>query len=122
MRHFESGANRNNDVSKPDYEGCLSPLVLERYAQYMLSHTALEDGTIRDSDNWQKGMPLPAYMKSMWRHFMDTWGKHRRWQTQPHPNITSAQSEKLEVALCGVIFNASGYLHELMKAKKSGVT
>ncbi len=106
IREFESGATRNSEEGKLDYEGFLSPLVLRRYAEYLHAHRRLEDGTMRDSDNWQRGMPLDVYMKSMWRHFMDLWTVHRGGQ-----EINRAR----EVALCAIIFNASGYLHELLK-------
>ncbi len=107
IREFEGGATRNSEEGKLDYEGFLSPLVLRRYAEYLHSHRALEDGAMRDSDNWQRGMPLDVYMKSMWRHFMDLWTLHRR----PNPFL----EQTMEIALCGVLFNASGYLHELLK-------
>ncbi len=110
IRTFASGANRNSDKGKLDYEGFLSPLVLKRYAEYLHGHRALEDGTTRDSDNWQRGMPLDVYMKSLWRHLMTAWAIHRRpW---------GEDDSDTETALCGVIFNASGYLHELLKNKK----
>lgn len=105
IRIFDTGANRNSDEGKLDYEGFLSPLVLKRYAEYLHGHRALKDGTTRDSDNWQKGMPLSVYMESMWRHFWLTWACHRQWEPR----------KLIEGALCGVIFNASGYLHEILK-------
>src|SRR5580698_7792736 len=63
FRTFETGATRNLDASKYDYEGFLSPLVMERFGQYMHKHRVQADGSLRDSDNWQKGIPLQAYMK-----------------------------------------------------------
>ena len=51
--------------------------VLERYAEYMNDARVQADGSLRDSDNWQKGMPLSAYMKSGWRHFLTWWKYHR---------------------------------------------
>ncbi len=105
IRTFDTGANRDTDEGKLDYEAFLSPLVLERYAQYLHEHRTLPDGTIRDGDNWQKGMPLAEYMKSGWRHFKDWWTIHRGWR----PGTT--RDKRLEDAICGVIFNASGYLH-----------
>ena len=107
-RTFDSGASRNSSENKLDFEGFLSPLVLRRYAEYLHSHRALEDGTTRDSDNWQRGMPLTVYMKSLWRHFMGAWSQHRGWKSD----------DSMEVALCGIIFNASGYLHEVLKEKQ----
>lgn len=63
MRHFPTGATRNLDDDKIDFEGFLSPLVIERYGQYMHRHRVQADGILRDSDNWQRGIPLSAYMK-----------------------------------------------------------
>lgn len=106
MRTFDTGATRDSDDGKFDYEGFLSPLVLRRYAEYLHVHRTQADGQMRDSDNWQKGIPLTTYMKSMWRHFIDLWTLHRS---------THRISQDMEEALCAVIFNASGYLHELLK-------
>jgi hypothetical protein len=38
MRQFSTGATRNLETGKHDFEGYLSPLVLKRYAEYMTSH------------------------------------------------------------------------------------
>src|SRR5271157_1815692 len=77
MRTFDTGATRSAEADKLDYDGFLSPLVLERYAQYLNKHRVQADGKLRDSDNWQKGMPKSAYMKSAWRHFISLWKFHR---------------------------------------------
>ena len=103
-RTFQTGATRDTDEDKLDYEGFLSPQVVERYAQYMHKHRIQSDGTLRDSDNWQKGIPTDAYMKSLWRHFMEVWTLHRNEGTRA----------LLEEALCAVIFNAMGYLYEII--------
>lgn len=104
IRTFETGATRDTDANKLDFEGFLSPLVLERYAEYMDKNRKQRDGTYRDSDNWQKGIPFAAYAKSLWRHFFAFWKRHRGY----------AANESLEDSLCAVIFNASGYLHEVL--------
>lgn len=104
MRTFKTGATRNDDTNKLDFEGFLSPLVIERYAEYMNKNRKQDDGSIRDSDNWQLGIDLSAYMKSGWRHFFTWWKNHRQGKCD-------------EDTLCAVIFNASGYLHELLKNK-----
>lgn len=109
IRTFESGATRDRDTDKIDYEGFLSSLVLERFGQYMHKNRKQSDGQLRASDNWQKGIPLEAYMKSMWRHFLDVWMCHRGEHT------FTKETGQMEEALCAVIFNASGYLHELLK-------
>ena len=110
IRQFTSGATRDQDTTKLDFEGFLSPLALTRFAAYMHEHRVQSDGTLRGSDNWQKGIPLESYMKSMWRHLITVWRHHRE--------VPAADCESQEDALCGVIFNAQGYLHEIMKAKE----
>lgn len=108
MRKFDTGATRDNDKGKLDYEAFLSPAVLERYAEYMEKHRVQADGTIRDGDNWMKGIPKTAYMKSGWRHFFSWWKSHRGLKTE----------EDIEESICALLFNASGYLHEHLKEKK----
>lgn len=105
MRTFETGATRDDDTTKYDYEGFLSPLVVERFAVYMHKHRMQADGQLRASDNWQKGMTPDSYMKSGWRHFLDWWMEHRGYSSR----------EGLEDALCALLFNVQGYLHEHLK-------
>jgi len=81
--------------------------VLERYAQYMHKHRTQADGKQRTSDNWQKGMTKDAWMKSGWRHVHAWWKEHRGYKTP----------DGIEDNLCGVMFNAMGYLNELLKDK-----
>jgi len=107
MRAFETGATRNSDSGKHDYEGFLSPIVLERYGEYMTKHRVQADGQVRASDNWQKGIPLDAYMKSAFRHFFDWWRQHRGLKGD----------DTLEESICAELFNASGYLHEVLKKR-----
>lgn len=109
-RKFETGATRDLDDSKLDYEGFLSPAVLEAFAQYMHTKRQMPDGSVRDSDNWQKGIPLEAYMKSMMRHVMDVWLHHR--------GRSDLALEPLETALMALIFNVQGYAHETLKKEK----
>jgi hypothetical protein len=106
MRTFKGGATRDSDENKLDFEGFLSAPAIKRYAEYMHSHRKQPDGKLRDSDNWQKGIPIPAYMKSLWRHFFDVW-----W-------IVRGGNGDLEDALCAVLFNVQGMLHEVLKKKR----
>jgi hypothetical protein len=115
MAHFETGATRNKDDNKLDFDGFLSPLTLERYAQYMHAHRLQKDGTMRDSANWQLGIPIPRYMKSLWRHFFDVW-KLNHGLAAIDPD--SGKPVDLETALCGLLFNASGMLHEILKVNR----
>jgi len=107
VRRFVTGAMRTDDTFKLDPEGSLSPIALLRYCQYLHKHRFQADGTIRASDNWQRGMPRRRYMKALWRHCFDTW---LIWRGFPH----LARTDDIEVALCGVLFNAFGMLHEVL--------
>lgn len=115
MRKFDSGATRDDDEGKPDLEGFLSPLVLERFAEYMTKHRKQADGKLRPSDNWQDGIPLDVYMKSAWRHFHDWWRFHRGWGWLDRTDPLAL--EIVEEALCALMFNVMGYLHEHLKAR-----
>src|SRR5258708_23086118 len=68
IRSFGTGATRDLDANKLDFEGFLSPIVMESYAQHMHKARRMTDGTARASDNWQLGIPVEAYMKSLWPH------------------------------------------------------
>lgn len=114
-RTFPTGAARDTDNEKYDYEGYLSPLVLERFAQYMAANRMMRDGTIRSGDNWQKGIPLDVYMKSAWRHFVAWWMEHRITRLGGDAKFSASL---LEEALCAVLFNVMGYLHEVLKEKR----
>jgi hypothetical protein len=111
MRSFSTGATRDTGDGKLDYEGFLSPDSLRQFAKFMNMHRLQSDGTLRDSDNWQKGIPTDVYMKSMYRHFMEFWAGHR------NKEVHCDRQEQVEWigALCGILFNAMGYLHEFLK-------
>jgi len=105
MEKFASGATRSADDDKLDYEGFYHPAVVRRYAQYLHEHRKQADGKTRDSDNWQKGMPIWRYVKSLLRHVVDTWLHYRG---QGH----LAEYEDMEDCICAVLFNAQGLLLE----------
>ncbi len=107
MRKFITGATRDNDDTKNDYEGFFSPLVIKAYGDYMTKHRKQADGKLRASDNWQKGMPKDSYIKSAWRHFLDWWLEHRGLPSR----------DGLIDVLCALMFNVMGYLHETLKEK-----
>jgi len=104
-RYFETGAYRDIDNSKLDYEGFLNPLVLKTFGEYMQKHRKQSDGVMRDSDNWQKGIPQEVYMKSLLRHTHDMWMENRGYQSR----------EGRIDAVCGVMFNSMGWLLEELK-------
>lgn len=113
MRTFETGATRDDEHGKLDYDGFLSPIVLKRFAEYMHVHRIQADGTLRASDNWKKGIPISAYMKSMFRHFMDVWTRHTNGAT------SKEDLDQLEDSLCALLFNVQGYLHELIMLRQT---
>ena len=83
-------------------------MVVERVCQYMSKHRVQVDGSLRDSDNWQKGIPRDVYIKSAYRHFIDWHLEHDKFESR----------EGLEDAICGLMFNAMGYLYETLKQKE----
>jgi len=107
MRKFKSGSTRDDDTDKYDFEGFLSPIVLEAFAEYMHRHRKQADGKLRPSDNWMKGISQEVYMKSLTRHFMDLWKEHRGYKSR---------EGKMD-ALCAIMFNTMGYLYEELKSK-----
>ena len=109
LRTFDTGATRDTDEGKLDYEGFFHPLVLKRFATYMNQHRIQTDGNFRASDNWQKGIPKEELMKSLLRHTMDVWLHHRD---------TEAATEDLKDALCGVMFNTMAYFLDTLKKDK----
>ncbi len=112
MRKFDSGATRDDNMGKLDYEGFLSPIVLKRYAEYLNKHRVQSDGNLRDSDNWQGMFGEDHYkvcIKSAFRHFMDWWTEHRE---------DSGSDTEIEEAICAVMFNAQAYLFKILKDKE----
>jgi hypothetical protein len=112
MKHFKTGAIRNNSKEKLDYEAFLSPIVLERFAQHMQLHALQEDGNYRLGDNWQKGIPQEVYIKSLLRHTIALWKEHRGFKTN---NIENGRKVDKEDLCCAIMFNVMGYLFEEIK-------
>lgn len=104
MRNFGTGATRDADHDKIDYEGFLSPFALEAFGKYMHKHRKQADGKMRASDNWKLGIPLSSYVKSMTRHLIDflrAWAQNDR-------------AQQIDLA-CAILFNVQGFLHESTK-------
>jgi len=109
VRKFATGATRSSGDGKADYEGFLSPQVIVRFGEYMMKHQYQADGSLRDSDNWQKGIPRDQYIKSMFRHYVDLWNLHRADKQGAEVEIGD-----VEEALCALLFNVQGYLYEYL--------
>ena len=105
MRTFTTGATRDDDTHKVDYDGFVSIPALRAFGQYMRTHQVQADGALRDSANWKKGIPLDAYRKSMWRHFLDV---------AETLGVEGRTPDAIE-ALNALWFNVQGALHEVLK-------
>jgi hypothetical protein len=117
IRTFATGATRNSDKGKNDYEGFLSPLVLQAYGDFMTENRIMADGSLRDSDNWQKGIPRTQYMKSLLRHTIDLWIFWRGYPVRPDKR-NGVEIPWTVDRLCGaVMFNIMGFLHETLKER-----
>jgi hypothetical protein len=111
MRTFGTGATRDTAEGKLDFDGFFNPLVLERYAEYMDEHRLQADGNLRDSDNWQEGMPRSVYRKSLWRHFFDVW---KLLLGMSVVDRITGKPIYIEDALCALLFNTMGVMLEIL--------
>jgi len=66
----------------------------------------LPDGTLRDPDNWTKGMPRLVYLDSLLRHVESI-----RLHLEGHG---ASAAEPPLPALCAIIFNAMGLMLEIL--------
>lgn len=110
IRTFDTGATRDTAKGKLSYVKALSPIVLQRYVQYLDAHRKQPDGSLRDFDNWKKGIPEETYLDGLGRHFVAAW-----LLAQGFPAEDNHGPVTLEDTLCAIIFGASGWLHELLK-------
>jgi hypothetical protein len=118
VRTFSTGATRDTAEGKIDPEGFLDPLVVAAFSEYMDRHRVQRDGSLRDSDNWQRGFPRAAIIKSMWRHFLDLWLLHRGHAPRSADHLTLYSSRGIEAVrqeiACALLFNVQAYLREIL--------
>lgn len=113
IREFDSGATRDTAEGKLSYVKALSPIVLQKYVEYLDKHRLQPNGKTREFDNWKKGIDKDIYMDSLGRHFMSAWLLHDGFRSKDnHGEVT------LEDSLCGIVFNAIGYLYEILRNKR----
>lgn len=112
QQEFATGATRSADDHKIDLEGHLSPQALLYFGAYMHAHRVQRDGKVRESDNWQQGIPLHKYLKSLLRHTFDLW---RAWRGSVTIDPDSGKVQVIGDLLAAIIFNAQGMLHELIQ-------
>ena len=113
MRHFSGGATRDDGENKPEFDACLSPIVLRRFGTFMLKHNTQADGKKRRMDNWKSGIPRKVYLESMFRHFVDVW--------EHTTEMKDLENDFLEDALCAMLFNVQGLLREVLLGRDMGV-
>lgn len=112
IKQYDTGATRDTDEGKNDYEGFLNPLVIKTFGDYMSKHRKQSDGKLRASDNWQKHFGEKHYdvcMQSLWRHFMDMWLFHRGYIGR----------DTMEDAIMGIMFNVMAYAHKYLEEKNA---
>jgi hypothetical protein len=112
IRTFKTGATRDTDHGKPDYEAFDNPLVDEAFGAYMHRHRVQPDGALRDGDNWQKGFPRDVVIKSLCRHVLDLRKLHRGY---PVVDPKTGEAVTLLDALCAIRFNVNAYILELVR-------
>ena len=115
IRTFETGATRNLSTTKINPAKALSPLVIQRYSEYMRDMRKQKDGTLRADDNWQKGISLESFVESGQRHSLHWW-----MIDAGHKYLSEDDGHEIDVeeACCALMFNVMGYLHESLKAKR----
>lgn len=106
---FATGATRSTSEGKVDFEGHLHPDVLAVFGEYMNAHRVQRDGQVRASDNWQKGIPIYRYVKSLVRHGMEFW---RMWRGTVVRNPDSGAYFTFREVLCAMLFNVMGIIFE----------
>lgn len=112
VEKFTTGATRNASVDKPDYEGFLSPEVMAMYGRYMQENRLQKNGEVRASDNWQQGIPLANYMKSLLRHVFELWYYHRTGRLPI--NTDTGLTFTPEQMFSAIMFNVMGYAKETL--------
>jgi hypothetical protein len=108
-RIFASGATRDTNKDKLAYDKGLSMQVLQAYMEYLGKHRLMKDGSLREWNNYKKGIPIETYRESLMRHTVDVVRKSY--------GLPLREEMSLPELLCAVIFNASGYLFELLVAE-----
>ena len=110
-RTFATGATRDSNKDKLAYDQGLSVQVLQTYMAYLSKHRVMKDGSLRDWNNWKRGISVEAYRESLMRHTIDAIRKSH--------GLPLREESDLRDLLCAVIFNASGWLFELLVAESN---
>lgn len=119
QQEFATGATRSADDHKIDFEGHISPEALHFFGEYMHTQRIQRDGKTRASDNWQEGIPLHKYVKSLMRHSFDLW---RAWRGTVTHNPDTGQQQTMGNLCAAILFNVQGLLHELIAQRMTSWT
>ena len=119
LRTFASGAARDTDKGKLDYEGFLAAITKKRFAEYMHKNRNVGQceqfpNGFRPSDNWQLGLDPKETLKSLIRHVEDVHLIIDGWPEEAR--------ESLQDALCAIIFNAQALLLDDLKQTRRAAT
>lgn len=130
-REFKGGANRNSANGKVRYHGFRNPICEQSFSKYMEGHRYLEDGSIRDPNNWWKGWSKKVSMDSLSTHMTDLealyGGLYVYKEIRGENEFTHYLEEKIknqnknwievteEEALNAIRFNSMSYLLRLKK-------
>lgn len=133
-RKFETGANRNSSDGKFQYSKFINPLNEYSFAKYMHEKRELADGTMREGDNWQKGIPKESLFDSLTRHIKELElldmglfvyhvtndsGEHTYWSYTEVLELSDCAVNKIDI-LNAIRFNSEAYkLQELGYKKES---
>ena len=113
MRTFDTGATRDVAEHKHDYRGFFSVEAMRAFGAYMHEHRLQADGSLRDSDNWKKGMPDKECLSSLFRHFMDVY----EMMDSGKETVEDFDGNEIDLkdALCAMLFNVQILLHQHLK-------
>ena len=114
VRQWKTGANRDIAEDKLEVARFLSPLVIQRYCEYMHKNRFLKNGDVREPDNWKNLFGEEheqVCLDSLARHFLDLWletegGKGR---------------EEKQDTLCAIMFNSMAILYKILKEENGKV-
>ena len=112
IRTFDTGATRSNEPDRIDWIKLFSFPVLFRYAEYMSKHRVQADGSIRDMDNWKKGIPKGELLESLFRHVLDL--------VALHEGVKGMRDSTVEDSCCAIMFNIMGYLDWHLRESRGG--
>lgn len=114
MRSFESGTIRDTSEGKLDYYKALSPIVTRGYVEYLGRHRTMPDGSVRDWDNWKKGMPDEVCMSSLVRHTKDLELVMDGFEAEDNHGPCNKKD-----LLYAIMFNASAILHQELESESA---